>query len=259
MDCSINRKFKKDSSCFLKKDLVEIAKKINECRIKNKKIKYCIGKTIDTNLTKQKLYKKIKNILKLKETNWVKQKFIGNSYLRTDIFKPKGPKTNGWLSNFEIQNVMNQYIKFYQKMKKENDSFTFHGVVTANWYNLHPNLLYNYLYKKKQAVIFNTDTENGQGQHWVAVFITKREIEFFDSNGTEPNVYISKFLKDLSNLLNIPIKINKIQHQMIDGVCGVYALKFVLYRLFGIKTFNQFIKNIESDYNVNKLRKTFFL
>lgn len=256
MDCSINRKYQKDSSCFLKKDLTEIAKKLNECRIKNKKLKYCIGKTINTNISKDKLYKKIKNILKLKDRNWIKQQFIGNSYVRSDIFKPNGPKSNGWLSNFDIQHVMDQYSKFYQKIKKD---FTFHGVVMANWYNLHPNLLYDYLFKKKQAVVFNTDTQNGPGQHWVSVFINTKEIEFFDSNGTPPNIYIKKFLTDISKLLNIPIKINKIQHQKIDGVCGVYALKFVLYRLFGLKTFNQFIKNIDTDKNVNGLRKTFFL
>lgn len=256
MDCSINRNIQKDKSCFLKQDLIEIAKKLNECRIKNKKLKYCIGKTINTNTTKENLYTNIKSILKLKDTNWVKQQFIGNSYVKTDIFKPKGPKENGWLSNFDIQAVMNQYTNFYQKIKK---NFTFHGVVMANWYNLYPDLLHTFLNKKKQAIIFNTDTENGSGQHWVAVFINKKEIEFFDSNGVNPNVYIKKFLTNISILLNIPIKINKIQHQKIDGICGIYALKFVLYRLFGLKSFNQFVKNVQPDIKVNTLRKTFFL
>lgn len=258
MNCSIIRKINiKKGSCFLKQDLIVIAKKLNECRIKGKKIKYCIGKTIDTNITRQKLYTKIKNTLKLKEQDWVKQKFIGiSSYLKTDIFKPKGPKLNEWLSNFDISLVMNQYTKFYEKTKKD---FVFHGVVMANWYNLHPELLQNFKINKKQAVIFNTDSENGPGLHWVAVFINKKEIEFFDSNGTNPNIYIYKFLTNLSKLLHRTVKINKIKHQTIDGICGIYTLKFVLYRLFGLKTFKQFIKDIQPDNDVNKLRKTFFL
>ena len=258
MNCSIIREKNKNDSCFKKQDLIIIAKKLNECRTKRKKIKYCIGKPIDTNTTTQILYKKIKNILKIKEQDWIKQQFIGNSYIKTDIFKPKGPKLNEWLSNYDISLVMNQYIKFYEKTKKD---FVFHGVVMANWFNLHPELLQNFKVSniKKQAVILNTDSQNGPGKHWVAVFINKREIEFFDSNGSNPNTSISKLLNNLSKLLDIPIKINKIKHQTIDGICGIYTLKFVLYRLFGLKTFKQFIKDIQPDSNVNQLRKTFFL
>lgn len=279
-NCSVNRKFI-DYTCFKKEDLNVIAHNLNECRSKaSGKLKFCKGPVLSTSLPKKELYSKIKKELKMNEIDWIKQKFLKDFKMKDFIFKPKGGISRGtWLNNLQIDKLMRQYTLLYNnKLNNKLNSklkdklpFIWHGVVGADYYQLPDNLslLQEMIsYPGKQGIIFNTDREDQDGSHWVAVFINKTCIEYFDSNGVSPNKYISAFLDKLkiNNVNNIrgglsslrKLKINKIKHQTTDCVCGIYAIKFILHRLFNLDTFKSFTGKVYPDNLVNKLRQVYF-
>ena len=74
-------------------------------------------------------------------------------------------------------------------------------------------------------VIFNTDTSDSIGQHWIALCITKRKILYFDS-------LVSKFQEspDFNKYMsytNKELVWNKIQIQSyLSDKCGIHCLVF---------------------------------
>lgn len=114
-----------------------------------------------------------------------------------------------------------------------------------------------YLIPKRRTglVIFNTDTSDSIGQHWIALCITKRKILYFDS-------LVSKFqespdfVKYLS-CTNKELVWNKIQIQtLLSNKCGIHCLVFCYamqkkqdkkdYETFLIPFFSSSIKERES-------------
>ena len=84
-----------------------------------------------------------------------------------------------------------------------------------------------YLIPKRRTglVIFNTDTSDSIGQHWIALCITKRKILYFDSLAGKFQES-SDFQKYMSNT-NKELVWNKIQIQSyISEKCGIHCLVF---------------------------------
>jgi hypothetical protein len=79
--------------------------------------------------------------------------------------------------------------------------------------------------RRTGLVIFNTDTSDSIGQHWIALCITKRKILFFDS-------LVSKFQEspDFNKYMsytNKELVWNKIQIQSyLSDKCGIHCLVF---------------------------------
>lgn len=99
------------------------------------------------------------------------------------------------------------------------------------------------LYKKGKhriGIVINTDTHDGPGQHWVAVFCDIRpELEYprftyFDSYAHRPEKEIKDLMKrwkaqwDATRIHKKPMKLsyNKTRHQFKDSECGMYCLYF---------------------------------
>ena len=79
--------------------------------------------------------------------------------------------------------------------------------------------------RRTGLVIFNTDTSDSTGQHWIALCITKRKILYFDSLVSQFQE-TSDFNKYMSNT-NKELVWNKIQIQTyLSDKCGIHCLVF---------------------------------
>ena len=134
------------------------------------------------------------------------------------IFKPP----HLW-TNFEIQ-------KYYQNEPK------FNGVYSRD----------NLRKIKDGAYVINFDEYSNIGTHWVALYLQKNNITYFDSFGVED---IPKEIK--SFIKNKNIKTNIFRIQAYDSImCGYFSIRFVDFMLAG-KTLTEF-KNLFSPNNFKK-------
>lgn len=180
-----------------------------------------------------------------------------NSILQTHVkpliekyFAPIAPmewieKPNTWLSNVDIEKVMNQYMK-------NHSSFDFVGTFPIDFDSplnggscvsnkvCHFDLSSFIKEGKKQiGFIFNTDDHNGPGQHWISLFIhlPMRLIYFFDSTASptpkEIQRLIQRIIEQGKEKLNITFNVmeNTIDHQKGNTECGIYCLFFLDHML----------------------------
>jgi hypothetical protein len=167
---------------------------------------------------------------------------IHKLHLPTDVVKPSGPLgPTEWLSNKHIEATLKNYQKLFPvfqycpiQMRDFKESKT--ELATLNWRDV----LSKY---SSFGCVFNTDYSYGNGEHWIALYVDleKRTVEFFDSGGQRPLPEFNNFIISLAALLSEltatkykSIVVAKIQHQKIDGPCGVYALFYIISRLHGV-------------------------
>jgi len=156
----------------------------------------------------------------------------------------KNPKT--WLSNYDIQNVMNQY----SDVKKYN--YKFLGVFPIDFavknssghclYNSQCNInIANYMRKKIHFIGFitNLDKHDESGSHWTSTFVViNPKLEtygayYYDSVGSRIPVYVMNYLNDIKaqcNKINpnkpFNIIYNNKQFQYKNTECGVFSMLF---------------------------------
>jgi hypothetical protein len=92
------------------------------------------------------------------------------------------------------------------------------------------------------SYIINTSTSKSIGEHWVAIYILKNLIIYFDSLGGNPftDYYFKKILQSLK-IKNITFSKVKIQGDL-SNVCGQYCLFFIHCMSKGMK-FDSFLSN----------------
>ncbi len=175
---------------------------------------------------------------------------------RDRILKPKQPDgAYAWLSTIDISDVMEQYERKYK-------SFLFLGVVPIDFHNIYPeigNLKLNKTKQNKIGLILNTDPSYMGGQHWISMFIDKKNktICFFDSAGDAPPEQVQKLINHLKQQSNYNVIINKNIHQRGDSACGIYSLYFIIERLKG-RTCTSIFSDVVHDREMNKKRKEYF-
>ena len=274
MNCfpSKSNKTKRNLTCYTDESLIKMRDLWNE-RHKDNKITSDIGTDI---------WKHFKNnLINIcdNEMCWLRQNFLNNN-LKTELFNytfaPVHPESwnknkNEWLSSDDIGNVMKQYEISYPY-------FTFFGPAPIDfakksgssciWPEICNFDLSTYMKKGKSkfGFIFNTDTHDKSGAHWISMFldIHKKFLFFFDSNGTPA----SNEIKDLADKLidqckkqniDITFETNKNkEHQKTNTECGMYSLYFIIQMI--TETFHPtLLKNkIITDNQMEKLRKIYF-
>jgi hypothetical protein len=163
------------------------------------------------------------------------------------FFKVKGPeKKSAWLSNFDIDDVLDQIEKKYPEFLHINfhmRDFTSQVDHQLNLTNL--NIKEQMAAGKLQfGVVFNTDYSTGNGIHWFAIFGDFKHkpytIEYFNSSGEEPLPEIEKWMLDAaakwSHELNTPVNpviVSKVMYQQNNFACGTYSLYYIMSRLAG--------------------------
>ena len=164
------------------------------------------------------------------------------------ISKPIGPsKGNAWLSNKDIDNTLRNLTKEFPKMyHMEFQMIDFQ-------HKTHPtelgkiNIPDDVINKgfNTLAVVINTDTRRGVGEHWFCVFMDFRKapytLEYFNSSGRLPYVPIQYLFAKIAkqfrkNKIDYKEIINSgtVHQQDTDSECGVYSLFYIYNRLKGV-------------------------
>ena len=235
-----------DYSCFTKESIITLKEAFNKHN-SDKKIRSDDPKDIWRHL-----HQKIPECDR--ESCWLQK--IPNKYLqdklKKDLFSPVKPtewrsKPNAWLSNFDIDAVIQQY-------EEANPDFLFLGPTPIDfdemkngkcvWEELcRLNIVKEYRRgKRKFGVIFNLDTSDGPGTHWVSMFMDIKDptpfLFYFNSTSEETPEEVKKLMKRLETQFNLikPLRGRNLrvmenrdmEHQRSNTECGMYSLFFII-------------------------------
>lgn len=200
-----------------------------------------------------------------KEDCWLKE--LDDDSLRKQIekhiFAPDMPpewKTNPdeWLSNFDIENVLEQYEKTYPEFKlmgpttmdfdtklKEKGGQCVEEEMCK--FDLRTDIKKGF---KKFACVVNLDKHWQSGSHWVSLFVDVSEklIFYFDSAGAyrTPKEIIDLVdrIKKQGTELSPPVEFEfvtngNLHHQTGNTECGMYSIFFVITMLTGKTPFHK--------------------
>ena len=272
MSCAIGKKFcsGKECTCFSPDDVFNFVVQYNKF-IQNKTIscKKCIKIKDDNEKYMFYYLAQLKDKLcegcdDLQLLRTISKRFVKRIYAQKIFqsnFRPIGPTGYEWLSNFDINAVMEQYSNYYK-------NFLYIDTVPIDFsqrkfYNLYKKNVSGKYGIRHIGTIYNTDPSYKPGQHWIASFVDfqKEEIFFYDSVGNRPPYNIvTLFEKTNKKLFNGNKKIyyNDIRHQFKNSECGVYCLHFITKMLEGVP-FKDFcnMRNLD-DASINKQREVFF-
>ena len=231
----------KNQSCLTKDLLLNMKKQYNKKKSTNYKIK-----SNDPHHIWELLRSKMKNCKD--EQCWINNLFQQEMRQRLHefIFSPDKPYTwakdpNEWLSNIDIEAVMEQYVK-------AEPHFKFIGTTFIDWekmdggecvcpelcdFDLKKEISAN---KTKIGIIFNLDVHTGPGTHWTSMFIDIKDkfIFYFDSNGTKTPPRIKRLvtkIQEQAKLLDMKLTFyenHPFTHQYTNSECGMYSLFFII-------------------------------
>jgi hypothetical protein len=202
-----------------------------------------------------------------KEDCWLK--VIKDAELRNNIenivFAPKQPPEwkkdkNAWLTDLDIRNVMTQYEKTYPEFKFIGPSpIDFDAKIkeasetVCVWEEL-CKIDVGKLYSmgiRKIGMVFNLDTHDMPGSHWVSVFADLKPedgynpfVFYFDSVGNNVPREINQLMNTIitqgkKNGIKIKKVVNHHGHQKSNTECGMYSLFFNITMLTGDSGFEQ--------------------
>jgi len=174
--------------------------------------------------------------------------------IQKEAFRPIQPaewrsKPDAWLSNFDIDAVIQQYETAYPEFvflgptpidfdsKKDDGKCVTEEIcgfsLAKEWAKG----------KKKIGVIYNLDTSEGPGTHWVSMFIDMADPEpymFYFNSTAEPMPSEVRKLMDRiqKQWLSLPASHkkklieytsdDKVEHQHSNTECGMYSLFFII-------------------------------
>ena len=258
---------KSKGTCFTSDELKAMAISWNLAKLGNP-IEF------EENTSKQELWESLRERFQPcfeGEHNWLESKkvmtILENKFpdlykaINFYALKPKSTeKKNGWLSNMNINYVMQQYHEYCP-------NFVFLGCYSSDHYTLNNSFpLKEILSNKYSAWVFNLDKTGQPGSHWVAVFVENQKdnikVEYFDPVGDSPTKELELFLNTVKQKVRnagrrITIEISTIVHQKGSSECGVYSLFYILQRIKGIS--KEAINNARiSDKTMKNYRQTIF-
>jgi hypothetical protein len=274
LQCSPNPENKKDYSCLDDTTLFKL-KELWNLRHSDAKIVSNNPKDIWSQI---KVY--LKNVCN-KESCWLKQQFVQGKLDKElrNSFAPKSPeewkkKPNEWLSSVDILDVMKQYERAYKCFEFMGPSpIDFDTKMYGSecvWPELCKFSLKEQIAsgKTKIGIIFNTDTHDKGGEHWLSMFINikKKDIFVFDSAGDMPDkeiqVLIDRIVKQGTQLaIPITFKVDynyPVEHQLGSSACGMYSLYFIVHMLEDKLTGHYLKTHTIRDKFVDKFRKIYF-
>lgn len=272
-----------NNTCFSLEQVVELAsaynRHVSKLQLNPRQTGGFYGKliTIKNNSTKKyllsELHDRFKNTCSGNELCLTKQDFMNkivSEEYRKDIinesFRPTGPKgATDWLSNTDIDHIMEQYEKTYKDFKfmgavpSDCDKFSFCALYSLDFDN--------YLKEKKTklGIVFNHDVYGEPGSHWVSMYIniSKGHLYYCDSAGGKPKGRINKNIDSFRDYYknktgkDIILKINTKSYQKDNSECGIYSCCAIISFLAGI-SFENFIENPLNFKEINTCRRAYF-
>lgn len=266
-----------DDTCFSLDSIIYIANEYNKYSGQN------IIK-IDTTLQQSKLKLNILKQLRMihrSDIEWLREPYILDDVTKNKTFRPYIDVARFvWLSNEDIINVLAQYEYKYNNYKSygavPRDAPQLKCCYDISRVNL------DTLYTSgitRFSVIFNHDTHNQRGSHWVALYIDlqKKYIYYYDSAGKKPRQEIDNFATNIvakwicnhdniafnnssifdTHINTIDAIYNTEKHQYEGSECGVYSIYFV-YKMLKGGVFQEIVHNMGCDKKINRYRDLFF-
>lgn len=185
-------------------------------------------------------------------------------------FKPDGPLDKAkWFSNFNIDDVLRQIEKQYQKKNFKHITIQMRDFQETNSELATMDFVKEYKNGVRCfGVVFNDDTSNGSGTHWTAMFgdFSKQPftIEHFNSSGNGPKNEVIEWMGKTKHKLKkelggdvIVTYVSNTQHQKDNSSCGPYSLYYIISRLSGIP-YTYFDENRIPDSMMWEFRKVLF-
>lgn len=262
-------------SCFSNNNIILLKMKWN------KQNPYNQINTIQPKEIWNELKNKNKNVCST-EACWISQS-VKNPEFQQELmndFAPQAPeswKTNPdeWLSNFDILDVIEQYKRAYPKFEffgpAPIDFDAKLGLDKCVWDDLCNFDLQKLLNsgKTKIGIIFNTDTHDLGGKHWISLYIDTNSqlIYFFDSVGTaipkEVKKLVDRITKQGKTLPEKPINFkfdqnHPVEHQYGNSLCGIYSIFFITHMLEGKINAHYLKTHIIKDKYMQSFRKIFY-
>lgn len=287
----------KKKTCFSKESLLKLIETWNKSNPSNK----IIYKPKSNNkILWDLLDNKLKGICS-KGEDWcwtgAIEQMTTNTDLKKDVkdiakkeLKPEKPKEwlenpKTWLSNYDIENVMNQYelnkqykYKFLGvypidfSVKNQFGKCLFSEICSLN--------IERYIKKgiKYLGLVTNLDKHDQPGSHWTSTFIiidpklNTYGAYYYDSTARNIPTYVLNFLKQIKAQCDLLypdkkfiITYNKKQHQRKNTECGVFSILFQIRWLRGLFLKKESIsfdyvigdENITDD-NMTSIRDTIF-
>ena len=274
--------YKRTGSCFTKSALQTMARALNR--------DYPERKPIAIYQKKSDLWKELQEAFQkdcsgYDEVCWVENRTLRNdpsiqSIIRKSLRAKKpedwysNPRT--WLSNFDIEAVMQQYQETHR-------DFVFVGVFPIDFASKDRTFsrcvseeicklsIRDYINKKKKhlGIIFNLDRHDEPGSHWVTLYANFEPkncnygVYYYDSNALPPGKEIKDLMKNLSEqiqtITKVPVKTgyNKTRHQFKNTECGMFCINFQLNCLEG-KPIKDLYKSKICDEDVFHMRDKLF-
>ena len=174
------------------------------------------------------------------------------------VKKPAAPESwneNGaeWLSSDDIDKSQEYYqhlIPDYYYVKSvpiDFDKKTQTGkCLVSSLCSMKISELYRKGYRSV-GIVFNTDTSDGEGEHWIAAFANLRgstpTMTYFDSYARKPEPEIVELMERWKRQVDgelgvfespMELYFNKIRHQYKDAQCGMYCIYFLYCCLYEI-------------------------
>ena len=106
--------------------------------------------------------------------------------------------------------------------------------------------LNNYYLQEPLSIIFNLDSSENQGTHWVCFFINSKTCYYFDSFGLFPPVELTNFLKQSKNCDQLIGSSFQVQN-FNTNYCG-YLCLYVLEQLSNNFKFEDVIINLYQEF-----------
>ena len=203
---------------------------------------------------------------------------INKKKIKKQNFAPIAPldewkKYNNWLSSTEFNEIMGQYMEVYPEFLYLGPSpIDFDKIEDGKC--IWPSLCNLDVIKEKQkgktkfGIVLNLDTNDGDGSHWVAMFIdlNKRFVFYFESTGsTMPKEVTTLMDRVVKQCKDAGIKLKKldnmkVRHQYGLSECGMYCLYFIITLLEETNTPERFLdkKNKIPDSEMINLRDIYF-
>lgn len=208
----------------------------------------------------------------------------------TSNLKQKGPTDSNLLSNMHIDKIMEMFAELFPQfypynfnMKNYADYRFRRGYVESQPDTL-ATVQFRDLYgigKNTCGCVINSDTYQGPGIHWMALFADARgdvwTVEFFNSSGGAPvpewcnwmtktksqmEDIADELRKNPSKKFKPPtrielVKCSDLQHQQSKTECGLYSLFYIYARLRGVPH-EYFMKNPIPDQLMFEFRQHLF-
>ena len=112
------------------------------------------------------------------------------------------------------------------------------------------------------GMVFNTDPHYKGGEHWICLFVNikTKTLYYYDSYAESPEQEVLDYMLLLYNQFGNGVKLlyNQTIHQKKGNECGMYCLYFLLKMVENNSNYEETIKNMPNDDDINLKRGDFF-